>query len=875
MSAAPMPMREECILHGKFDCEFCTAAPSAEEGRYSALPDELKNSKSWLTFKFKPRADGKKDKVPYDPITGKPTNDPSRGVDFQTALAAESKYDGLGFYVEAPYIVIDIDNCVTPATGDVELYAAKIVLELNSYTEASPSGTGLHIWVRGTKPGDKCRAGIEIYSTKRFMTVTGTWVPATPKEIREVDITSLYNRMLAEEFVEPAKAPATNNLVQMPAAQIQSTGNVITSKLELLLRGDILSTKPFVIGDAHGNDLQYPSQSEADAALCALLAIKYNGDAEKIDADFRISSLFRKKWDEKHGKTTYGAMTINSAVALVTSSVEPEDIGEESVATLVTRPKLLTEVGNGRRLIESYGRIIRYCAEKNIWIYFNGKVWLPDDSLVHVHDLMKRMLIELQKDTSLEAPVLSKELENKLTKDLTPKKISVPLTVEELEEATKAGSKARVKKIEAVLSAEEQQQVENYRAAKTLRDWAVLSESNHAIQGSVQQARSEPGVTIAESVLDANIFICNVLNGRLEFDPQTFQMMFGKHRRDDFATKMMPVVYDPDATCPLFDWFLQWMFPEKGVRDFVLAFLALGLTGISVREFLVLWGEGGNGKSTLMKVLYHMFGAVLDKNKAKAGGAYIRSTAFSTFTVGRDQSAGSHRADLVPLAGARLITASESNQKNHRTPVILDVARIKEMTGGDPTTARGAYDKNETVFVNQGKIILQTNNLPSINDTTQSVRDRLRLVECGSRIEEKDQDKQLSGKLIAESSGILNRFIQALATYARKGLIETESMKKSAEGYLDAENQMGRFVEEKCEIVTQETVRTPASLIYAEYTKWCSVNGESEETQIALTQYLTRKCKVTKRRTDDARLLCKIRLKTATISSDPAVEVDI
>ena len=642
------------------------------------------------------------------------------------------------------------------------------------------------------------------------------------------------------------------------------------------MRGDILSTKPFVIGDAHANRVEYESQSEADAALCALLAIKYNGDAEKIDADFRTSSLFReKKWNEKHGKETYGNMTIASAIALVTSSVEPEDIGEESAGTLVTRPKLLTEVGNGRRLIESYGRIIRYCAEKNIWIYFNGKVWLPDDSLVHVHDLMKRMLIELQKDTSLDAPMLSKELENKLTKDLTPKKISVPLTVEELEEAKKTGSKAKVKKIEAVLSAEEQQQVENYRAAKTLRDWAVLSESNHAIQGSVQQARSEPGVTIAESVLDANIFVCNVLNGRLEFDPQTFQMTFGKHKRDDFATKMMPVVYDPDATCPLFDWFLEWMFPEKGVRDFVLTFLSLGLTGISVREFLVLWGEGGNGKSTLMKVLYHMFGAVLDKNKAKAGGAYIRSTAFSTFTVGKEQSAGSHRADLVPLAGARLITASESNQKNRRSPVILDVARIKEMTGGDPTTARGAYDKNEIVFVNQGKIILQTNNLPSINDTTQSVRDRLRLVECGSRIEEKDQDKQLAGKLIAESSGILNRFIQALAAYARQGLTETESMKKSADGYLEAENHMGRFVEDRCEIVAQETVRTPTSLVYAEYTKWCSTNGESAETQMALTQYLKKKNKVASKRMNDGIHLCKIRLKSATISSDTAVEVDV
>ena len=169
--------------------------PDLPPSRYADLPEELKDSKSWLTFKYEPRPDGKKNKIPYDPRTGRKANNPELGLTFEEALAFESKYDGLGFYVEAPYIVIDIDGCVNPATGDVELYAAEIVQELSSYTEASPSGTGLHIWVRGVKPGDKCRKGIEIYSTKRFLTVTGVHVPVTPKEIREVDITPLYNRM--------------------------------------------------------------------------------------------------------------------------------------------------------------------------------------------------------------------------------------------------------------------------------------------------------------------------------------------------------------------------------------------------------------------------------------------------------------------------------------------------------------------------------------------------------------------------------------------------------------------------------------------------------------------------------------------------------
>ena len=77
---------------------------------------------------------------------------------------------------------------------------------------------------------------------------------------------------------------------------------------------------------------------------------------------------------------------------------------------------------------------------------------------------------------------------------------------------------------------------------------------------------------------------------------------------------------------------------KKGVRDFVLTFLALGLTGISPREFLVLYGQGANGKSTLMKVLYHMFGTVLDENKAKVGGSiFDRRHSLHSPSVRRNQ----------------------------------------------------------------------------------------------------------------------------------------------------------------------------------------------------------------------------------------------
>ena len=87
--------------------------------KYTAVPQEMKDSNSWLVYRLKRGKDGKMDKIPYDPATGKMANDPKLGASFEVACAAEiaGKYDGIGFYVEAPYLVIDIDACVDRATG--------------------------------------------------------------------------------------------------------------------------------------------------------------------------------------------------------------------------------------------------------------------------------------------------------------------------------------------------------------------------------------------------------------------------------------------------------------------------------------------------------------------------------------------------------------------------------------------------------------------------------------------------------------------------------------------------------------------------------------------------------------------------------------
>lgn len=845
------------------------------------FPQEPKSLNRWIVRTA--------DKVPYSAFEGDENlgpidpHDEQYQADYDTVMGAldqTTMFSGAGFvfnYTDG-LTGTDFDHCVNPETLEIRPDVWEIIVKMNSYAEFSPSRTGIHVITKGWQfPWDGTKEGkqgskvgnAEMYSGRRYFTVTGHHVPGTPTTVNQADLGWLYERIVTNREFVTAKAKTESGIASSQPSCVVTIKNpgLISTKYDTLMKGTILRSKDttassdFAIED-EAQILEYESQSSADYALLRLIADRLNTEnVAAIKEEFLKSPLGGRKKANSGDYVDRCIKKLLKEPRRLQIVQRNEDADGDTTGVSIDRPKLLTEVGNGRRLIETYGRNIRYCPEDDCWLYFGGKVWLKDKRTVHVHDLMKRVLISMQQEASSFSSSIDPNLVSKLNKDLTPKKISVSLTAEELEEMKETGSRAKTKKIDATLSAEEWRTLENYKTAEAFKDWSKQSESNQKISGSVNQAKSEPGVSVAKSALDTNILVCNVENGAFRFDPESHSVTFGKHQRDDFATKMMPVMYDPTADCPQFKTFIAWMFPENGVQDYVQTYLGLCLSGLIVRKILILYGEGANGKSTLMKVLYHMFGETLDKSGSLAGQAYSQPVAFSTFTVSREETAGGARADLMPLKGARLITASESNKSSGKYQAKLDMARLKEMTGGDPTVTRGLYQAEQTRFVNQGKIILQTNNIPPINDDSDGAWDRLELLSCKSRIDEKDQDKQLAEKLIAESSGILNWLLEGLMMYFRQGLVETESMDADTEAYRGSENHMGRFVDEECDIVDQEAVRTPTSTVYKRYTRWCSENGETAESQKALTQYLQRRHKVTSKHTMEGNFLCKIQLK--------------
>jgi putative DNA primase/helicase len=178
----------------------------------SSVPAELTKRPQWVVWRTTNR-NGKTTKPPYSVRTGRLADcrDSETWSEFPTVLAAfrkSKKLEGLGFVLSAddPYVGIDLDKCRDPDTGVIEPGAQKIVNRLQSYTEVSPSGTGLHVWLRGKLPSGRRRRGhIEMYDCERYLTVTGKHLEGTPATIedRQAHLESLHAEVFAKTNSTP------------------------------------------------------------------------------------------------------------------------------------------------------------------------------------------------------------------------------------------------------------------------------------------------------------------------------------------------------------------------------------------------------------------------------------------------------------------------------------------------------------------------------------------------------------------------------------------------------------------------------------------------------------------------------------------------
>ncbi|CDK39374.1 hypothetical protein [Halorubrum sp. AJ67] len=292
------------------------------------LPDALVDRDQWVCWRTQQRDDNKT-KVPIIPETTQfaSTTDPDTWRTFQTAREAvtTTPAEGLGFVftTDDPLIGVDLDDCRDPDTGEPATWASQIITQLDSYTEVSPSGTGYHVLITGTLPDGRNRAGdLELYDRSRFFTVTGAHVDDTPTTVadRTEAVESVHTQEVASETASSNPTATTEQSASddhVASDPPTASGPAALDDETLLDRARNAANGAKFSRLWGGDTSGYESHSEADMALCRLLAFWTGCDHNRIDRLFRRSGLARDKWDEVHyaDGTTYGDKTVERAIA--------------------------------------------------------------------------------------------------------------------------------------------------------------------------------------------------------------------------------------------------------------------------------------------------------------------------------------------------------------------------------------------------------------------------------------------------------------------------------------------------------------------------------------------------------------------------------
>ncbi|WP_416838720.1 hypothetical protein [Haloferax sp. DFSO52] len=296
----------------------------------TALPDELCERAQWVGWRTQTRG-GDETKVPLDVSGGYASaTDRATWTTFDEALAyaEDGTADGVGFVFtdDDPYVGIDLDKCRDSETGEPEEWAQMIIERLDSYTEVSPSGTGYHVIVKGDLPPDGNRTGnLELYAHSRFFTVTGDRVDGTPTEVaaRTDELTAIHAAYFDTHAADTA-ADAATTVGYQSTGGVEAGGNDLTDE-DVIQRAQNAANGLKFSRLYDGDTSAYDSHSEADMALCSMLAFWTGCDAQQMDRLVRDSRLYRAKWDEVHfaDGSTYGEKTIERAIAGTTEYYDP------------------------------------------------------------------------------------------------------------------------------------------------------------------------------------------------------------------------------------------------------------------------------------------------------------------------------------------------------------------------------------------------------------------------------------------------------------------------------------------------------------------------------------------------------------------------
>jgi putative DNA primase/helicase len=292
--------------------------PLALTPKLDQIPADLKALRQWVNWRFESRSNGdsttKWTKPPYQPNERHAkSSEPATWVSFDEASQAlrSGRFDGIGFVFSKTddFVGVDLDHVRDPDSGDISLEARAIIAELASYTEVSPSGTGIHVYCRGKLPGGgRKRNWLEVYDHGRFFTFTGHHLEGTPETVqdRSEALARFYERTFGPQAPQPAQNGAASLFREDRAAQ--ESPHPENEKLQphaddaevLDCLRDALGEKFSDLYDRGNLEKYRGDQSRADLALLGMLAAAVGGDRARMERMFSASALGqRDKWRKR------------------------------------------------------------------------------------------------------------------------------------------------------------------------------------------------------------------------------------------------------------------------------------------------------------------------------------------------------------------------------------------------------------------------------------------------------------------------------------------------------------------------------------------------------------------------------------------------
>jgi len=498
---------------------------------------------------------------------------------------------------------VDRYKCRDPQTGKIEAWARDIIKRLNSYTEVSPSGRGLHIIIKGKlPPGGNRKGNIEIYSHGRYFTMTGHHIEGAPTSIesRQTKLEALHREIFGKPKEPPQDMGPRPTLDLSDQELLDKALASNDENFAKIWRGDICD---------YDND-----DSKADFNLCLKLAFWTRKDAARIDRLFRQSGLMRDKWNRRTGTSTYGAITIDKAISQTTEVYTPgggadpnRDNGNgqakdkkrpslEKDSPIISDAELLNFAKTGQ--VGDAGLFIRllkgqFCFDHagGRWYQWGGHYWIEDD--------LNNVLIALDQ--------VSDAYEEQARKC--------------------AWKRARATREDNETQAKQAQAEEDIFLKKILKlqkiDWRrdVLHLA----------AAGEGSLGISGKEWDKNLFLIACPNGVLELDTGDFR----EGRPEDFIKTICPTEWRGSIEpAPQWEIFLKETFDnDQELIAYLQRLMGYALSGQRVERILsISWGAGWNGKGTLFETFEHTLGELAGpvpaeilleegKHHHKSGGA--------------------------------------------------------------------------------------------------------------------------------------------------------------------------------------------------------------------------------------------------------------